>query len=660
MNPYAGFSFIFCCGHQMISQSRSFFVHCKKMRGMHGLYSVKAATTYYMGFKASQPSRSSRYCSFIGRQSFSTVPGPDLSPAYRSLEISEERILLLLALIQKKTHSTKIEAAEILELKRDLFLKHSVEDITAIVETFEKELSMTPKQLKIVFQLRRNLWKWSPGFLADTIGILKEEYHLCSKEIVRNITKATRPAPSILNPAILRDCAERKLIFESIYGKGCFDRVQQLRTTVSHQPSLLHIPLSLFYDRINHFLTLFGYSHPSELEWMLPASFLYNDLDYLERKTKLFYRYLTGGLELNSSKTNQERKPFVIPKEEYENHQKELEKKYPFLLDQPLEEIQDDVREVKKPRRRKSKSTTKMVITKPRSGENANKRIVEDEFLYESYRRYLSASEGTEKAGLYEDLVMNTILDYSERVTLDVMEEIDPVFMKEIEEKLFKEAQLPLEALYRELWKLSEHRKEENRFSPEKALHCIQHMEMTNVSFSYLLSKLGMLAIYSNDEIPHRFLVSSGFLRYSLEENLFPKLVAIGKPIQSYFQGIAMNLRKWTESEKELEEKRKDNNNSHNNDCRPLSTLSAKPGELQQNPPKSPDAILQECVDAYRTHPVRVELTRCFYFISNFSLNDIQRGMELFDELPVEVQEKNLFNLRTFIMKAISRRKEEQ
>jgi hypothetical protein len=609
------------------------------MREIFGLYPVRAVTTYCMGFKASQPSLSSKYCVFIGRPSFSTVSGPeskgttirttDSSPAYRFVDGSEEKIDLLLALIQKKTDSSEAEAKEMLELKGDILLKHSIFDIADIVETFEEQLSMTPKQLKVVFQLRKSLWRQSPGFLANAIQLLKEEYHL-SKEIVKSITNVSKSATNILNPAILRDCAERKLIFESIYGKDCFDRVQQLRTSVAHAPSLLYIPLSLFYDRINNFLTLFGYNHPRELEWMLPTSFVYNDLDYLERKTKLLYRYLTRGLELTTSEGNPERKRFVIPKEEYEKHQVELEKKYRFLLHRPPEEIVD----YGKIEEKSTKRTTKMRITNLKSGDNVRKQIVEDEFLYESYRRYLSEDEGVEKAGLYEDLVMNTIRDYSERNRLDVLKDIDPLFMKGIEEKLFKEAQLPLEALYQELWKLSEQRDDENHFSHERALQCIQHMEMTNVSFSYLLSKLGMLAIYSNQLTGQFLLGNSGFLRYSLEENIFPKLIVLGIALRNYFQGKQMMMT----NEKE------------------------NPQQSSQQSPRSRDEILQECVHAYRAHPVRVELTRCFYFISNFSLNDIERGMELFEQFSTEEKEFNLLHLRKFIVlaKAIRTKEKQQ
>jgi hypothetical protein len=645
------------------------------MRGIFGIYSGRTATAYCMHFKAQSLSFSSRCYNFIGKQFFSTAPGPesprvrirttDVSSMHSSLEKDfrshSEEAKSLLVLIQTKTDASKTEAEQILELKGDVFLKHSIKDMTAIIEIFEKELSMTPKQLKIVFQLGRKRLQQSADLLADTIQLLKEEYHL-SKDIVRNITSTSKSCTSILNSAILRDCAERKLIFESIYGEGCFDRVQHVRYSVSHQPSLLRIPPSLLYYRINWFMQFFGCSHPRELNWMQATTFVYSDLDYLERKTKLFYRYLTGGLELAAPTNNLERKRFVIPKEEYENHQKELEKrkkKYPFLLEEANRvtkklALDDKEENYDKEEEYDEKLSRKwMKMKKARHKKN----IVEDESLYESYRQYRKGEEAREagermdeslqeeedkkKSNRYEDFVMKTILDYEQKNKLDVMKEIDPLFMDEIEAKLQREAQLPMKAFYRELWKLSEQRDEETHFSHEKALECIEHLGLTNRSFCYLLSKMGMLAIYSNHHKPQLLLTKKDYLQFSLEENIYPKLVVLGKAIPTHFK---------KKQEKELlEEPEKE-------EVKPTTTAvqNAKTEQPQQQPPqqslKTPNEVLQECVHSYCSHPVRVKLTHYFSIVSKFTLVDIERAMELFGELPFEEQERNMSFLKKFIV----------
>ena len=163
---------------------------------------------------------------------------------FESLGDKSETIKYLQEMLGEK-EMWRPDICDFIRVKKDDYLRKNT--------VIEKELLVTDDEfIGLAFKNRVGMWLKSENDLRNILRLLKEEYCMREEELRSWFTEGN--GSNLFSERILKDGVERKLIFEDVYGSGCFEKKKILRTNVLDKPIILSYPVSRYYGTINRLM----------------------------------------------------------------------------------------------------------------------------------------------------------------------------------------------------------------------------------------------------------------------------------------------------------------------------------------------------------------------------------------------------------------------
>ena len=495
-------------------------------------------------------------------------------------------------------------------------LRQSREELAAKIDVFLELLpEATIEDCRQAFFHRRKMWTKTANDLRSLLRILREEFHLSDQDLSDWFARGK--SRSVFSEQLLLDLAERKLIFEEVYGPDCFRTKKSLRALLLECPYILALPVSDFAATVRQLRRIFACPGPGQLGWLPPNLLTYKNLDRLERRVAVWLAYLTDtplpppppatssldGAEDEGLATDQ--------RASARERQKLLEERYPMdALRKGASPAVGGAGPAAVDEEEEGGEAARTDQENPEEGEESSGEEVR---VFEDYRRVREASRlghGHGQVGegnAYEQLVRETLQKFREQRQLEILQDLAGYgqWLAALEQQLAGAGLgLGLVDLYRELWRQSEG----CRMPPDEALQAIRVSVRGDVRQS--MSKLGLLTVFlglTREEAGRVQWLTRGLLGYSLEERVIPRLVMVAAVLHR-------------------EQQR-----------RGLPSALSLPQE-EETADRSRAELLTKSALLYREHPFRRELREFFLrdpvaFLT-LAGSRWQRGLEAWEALP--------------------------
>lgn len=442
----------------------------------------------------------------------------------------KKQVEMLVYLKERLEIEKENEIFDILETN-GYFLLQTKEEIQKKIDIFLKEISIASIiDVKKSMIHRRRMWLKTSSHFQNILQLLQKEYHYTENELLAWFLYGK--GKNLLSEKIFIDAAERKLIFEDLYGKDCFALKKSLRSTILSYPQLLSYPVSHYYSIINRFMEIFSLHDCTQMKWLPISIYNMGNIDRIEKRVELMYKYFTNGQELmkdnlnhhhhhNNNTTNhdddagddeeqkskKQKSPQLLYKVDpsrFEEKQRELDRLYPMKL--TVTTPQDD-----------EPSTVGEGVEDGNSNNNDLKKAssynmnpIDEERLYQDYvasktnkKRSTRTStkqpqpqpqeQSEEQENIYDKFVQDSLREYSQQGMLEILTETQDYssWQQHLEKKL-SAVNLTMNDLYRELWKESEG----IEMTSKETLTIIQSPSALSSHLSNPILKVGMMTVF--------------------------------------------------------------------------------------------------------------------------------------------------------------------